>query len=291
MWLSKKSMRRSDVNLTKEKPSIKTTTAFTQTVVKETCGIAVQTNSKVVRDASSQQSRVETREYGSQPVAISTANGNTQTDVALDLQTTGTQMEYDRLYIHPLPTIEEEEWEVDVPATCRNISKKDVLDEAIKSMAELASLTNSFLNDVSTRSNSADMIGLGVPRGDNNDLQVDLNAQDDRWETSSVDSFEANKPDVKLAYNSKENVAVLTTKDGDFDLEDYGKKAFQRSAGQRDSRISPHLCDCASWKVSDTSFIPAEAESFCFNGYQWITIGQQTADSGHGKEFSTYLIL
>jgi len=44
-------------------------------------------------------------------------------------------------------------------------------------------------------------------------------------------------------------------------------------------------------KVSDTSFIPAEAESFCFNGYQWITIGQQTADSGHGKEFSTYLIL
>ncbi|KAF6026616.1 hypothetical protein EB796_015076 [Bugula neritina] len=151
-----------DVNLTKEKLSIKTTTAFTQTVVKETCGIAVQTNSKVVRDASSQQSRVETREYGSQPVAMSTANGNTQTDVALDLQTTGTQMEYDRLYIHPLPTIEEEEWEVDVPATCRNISKKDVLDEAIKSMAELASLTNSFLNDVSTRSNSADMIGLGV---------------------------------------------------------------------------------------------------------------------------------
>jgi len=35
--------------------------------------------------------------------------------------------------------------------------------------------------------------------------------------------LQANKPDVKLAYNSKENVAVLTTKDGDFDLEDYGK--------------------------------------------------------------------
>jgi len=44
-------------------------------------------------------------------------------------------------------------------------------------------------------------------------------------------------------------------------------------------------------KVSDTSFIPAEAESFCFNGYQWITIGQQTAKSGHGKKLSTYLIL
>ncbi|KAF6024501.1 hypothetical protein EB796_017192 [Bugula neritina] len=125
-----------DINLTKEKPSTKTTTAFTQTGVKKTCGIAVQTNSKVVCEASSQKSRIVTREYGSQPVAISTANGNTQTDVACDLQITGTQMEYDRLYIHPLPTIEEEEWEVDVP-----VSKKDVLDEAIKSMAEVASLT------------------------------------------------------------------------------------------------------------------------------------------------------
>jgi len=44
-------------------------------------------------------------------------------------------------------------------------------------------------------------------------------------------------------------------------------------------------------KVSDTSFIPAEAESFCFNGYQWITIGQQTPNSGHGKRFSTCLML
>jgi len=70
-----------DVNLTKEKPSIKTATAFTQTVVKETCRIGVQTNSKVVCDASSQKSRAETREYGSQGVATSTANGNTQTNV------------------------------------------------------------------------------------------------------------------------------------------------------------------------------------------------------------------
>jgi len=83
-----------DINLTKEKPSTKTTTAFTQTGVKKTCGIAVQTNSKVVCDASSQKSRVETREYGSQPVAISTANENTQTDVALDLQITGTQSNF-----------------------------------------------------------------------------------------------------------------------------------------------------------------------------------------------------
>jgi len=70
-----------DVNLTKEKPSIKTATAFTQTVVKETCGIGVQTNSKAVCDASSQKSRAETREYGSQGVATSTANGHTQTNV------------------------------------------------------------------------------------------------------------------------------------------------------------------------------------------------------------------
>ncbi|KAF6016716.1 hypothetical protein EB796_024973 [Bugula neritina] len=95
--------------------------------------------------------------------------------------------------------------------------------------------------------------------------------------------LKANKPDVHLAYNSKENVAVLTTKDGGFDLEDYGKKAFQRSAGQRDSRISLTSVTVHPGKVSDTSFIPAEAESFCFNGYQWITIGQQTADSGHGR--------
>jgi len=89
-----------------------------------------------------------------------------------------------------LPTIEEEEWEVDVPATYESVSRKDMLDEAIKSMAELASLTDSFLNNVPARSSSANMIGSGVPRGDNNDLQVDLDTQDDRWETSSVDSFE-----------------------------------------------------------------------------------------------------
>jgi len=83
-----------DINLTKEKPSTKTTTAFTQTGVKKTCGIAVQTNSKVVCDASSQKSRIVTREYGSQPVAISTANGNTQTNVAMDLQVTGTQSKH-----------------------------------------------------------------------------------------------------------------------------------------------------------------------------------------------------
>jgi len=35
--------------------------------------------------------------------------------------------------------------------------------------------------------------------------------------------FQTNKPDVQLAFNSKENIAVLTTTDGGFDLEDYGK--------------------------------------------------------------------
>jgi len=38
--------------------------------------------------------------------------------------------------------------------------------------------------------------------------------------------LQANKPEVQLAYNSKDNVAVLTTKDGGFDLEDYGKVKF-----------------------------------------------------------------
>jgi len=35
--------------------------------------------------------------------------------------------------------------------------------------------------------------------------------------------FQTNKPDVQLAFNSKENIAVLTTTDGGFDFEDYGK--------------------------------------------------------------------
>ncbi|KAF6026625.1 hypothetical protein EB796_015074 [Bugula neritina] len=121
----------------------------------------------------------------------------------------------------------------------------------------------------------------------------------------------ANKPDVKLAYNSKENVAVLTTKDGGFDLEDYGKGIhitkdattgicylLPSTLSAADSQLlrrhfqgqqvnvtaESHLTSVTvhPGKVSDTSFIPAEAESFCFNGYQWITIGQQTAKSGHG---------
>jgi len=48
--------------------------------VKETFRIGVQTNNKVVCDASSQKSRTQTREIGSQGVATSTTNRNTQTN-------------------------------------------------------------------------------------------------------------------------------------------------------------------------------------------------------------------
>jgi len=104
-------------DVTKEKPSIRTTIAFTQTVVKETCGIAIQTNSKVSCDASSQISRSATHEIGSQTVITSTTHGNAQTYVASaqnkKTQTTvpNTQDEKSQTYI---PSAQNENTQTDV---------------------------------------------------------------------------------------------------------------------------------------------------------------------------------
>ncbi|KAF6028833.1 hypothetical protein EB796_012871 [Bugula neritina] len=104
-------------DVTKEKPSIRTTIAFTQTVVKETCGIAIQTNSKVSCDASSQISRSATHEIGSQAVITSTTNGNTQTYVAsaqnkkTETTVPNTQDEKSQTYI---PSAQNENTQTDV---------------------------------------------------------------------------------------------------------------------------------------------------------------------------------
>ncbi|KAF6038294.1 hypothetical protein EB796_003392 [Bugula neritina] len=119
-----------------------------------------------------------------------------------------------------------------------------------------------------------------------------------------------NKPDVQLAFNSKENIAVLTTTDGGFDFEDYGKGVhitkdtnsgicylLPSIVSAADSQIlrrhfqgqqvnvtaESHLTSVTvhPGKVSDMSFIPAEAKSFCFNGYQWVTIYQEKPSSSH----------
>lgn len=61
--------------------SIGTTTAFTQIVMNQTYGKAIQTNNKLVRDASTQMERYKAHEIGSQTVAKSTNNGETQTNL------------------------------------------------------------------------------------------------------------------------------------------------------------------------------------------------------------------
>lgn len=85
-----------------------------------------------------------------------------------------------------------EEGEFEASAMYEGFANKDEQDEAMKTRVELVSLTDSLLDDVSARSSSADLIGSGVPRPTNNNLQIDLDTQDDIWETTSVGSFGVN---------------------------------------------------------------------------------------------------